>query len=59
MENIIRDQGQINWQVISKKLYLLNDDPDKLFRSAKHCKEHWNCFLSPLVKKGNWTQEED
>jgi hypothetical protein len=31
----------------------------KIFRSAKQCREHWNCYLNPTLKKGPWSMEED
>lgn len=31
----------------------------KIFRSAKQCREHWNCYLNPTLKKGPWNIEED
>jgi hypothetical protein len=30
-----------------------------VYRSAKQCREHWNCYLNPQLKKGPWTIDED
>jgi len=37
----------------------MNEERDKVFRNAKQCREHWNCFLNPALKKGPWKIEED
>jgi hypothetical protein len=46
--------SSINWKVIAEELYRVNESPNKVFRSAKQCREHWNCFLNPSLKKGPW-----
>jgi hypothetical protein len=40
-------------------LYFLNQSENKIFRNAKQCKEHWNCYLNPNLKKGPWKVSED
>lgn len=30
-----------------------------MFRKAKQCREHWSCYLNPVLKKGPWEEEED
>lgn len=44
----------VNWKIVSEKLYKANPLPNKVFRSAKQCREHWNCYLNPQLKKGPW-----
>jgi hypothetical protein len=48
-----------DWKMVSQKLYFLNNRADKIFRNAKQCREHWNCYLNPNLKKGPWKPEED
>jgi hypothetical protein len=45
--------------VISHKLYFLSGRKEKIYRNAKQCREHWNCYLNPSLKKGPWRPEED
>ncbi len=52
-------ETQNNWKSISRVLYLQNNSDDKKYRTAKQCREQWNCYLNPSVKKGPWTIEED
>ena len=37
----------------------MNPNPYKIYRCPKQCREHWNCYLNPNLKKGPWTKEED
>ncbi len=48
-----------DWKMISQRLYFENNRSDKIFRNAKQCREHWNCYLNPNLKKGPWKPEED
>jgi hypothetical protein len=48
-----------DWKEISQELYRLNEDIHKVYRNAKQCREHWTCYLSPLLKKGPWQLHED
>jgi hypothetical protein len=48
-----------DWKDVSQELYNLNEDPKKCYRNAKQCREHWTCYLSPKLKKGPWTLNED
>jgi hypothetical protein len=65
--NIVREQAKESrknievkdWKAVSQKLYKLNTAEDKIFRNAKQCREHWNCYLNPNLKKGPWKAEED
>jgi len=27
---------------------------NKIYRNPKQCREHWNCYLDPNIKKGFW-----
>ena len=54
-----RNHGDQDWNKISQQLYLLNSNPHKIYRNAKQCREHWNCYLNPTIKKGPWSKEED
>jgi hypothetical protein len=55
----IRSSPRINWKTVSERLYELNTAADKVFRTAKQCREHWNCFLNPSIQKGPWSLQED
>jgi len=44
----------LNWKMVAEELYFRNHDEAKVYRSAKQCREHWNCFLNPKLKKGPW-----
>lgn len=64
--NLVKEKGfegknkdAKDWKLISQKLYFLNKRSDKIFRNAKQCREHWNCYLNPNLKKGPWKPEED
>ena len=50
---------KINWKLVSEKLYEKNPSRSKVFRTAKQCREHWNCFLNPTIQKGPWSLQED
>ena len=52
-----RKYGDQDWSVISQRLYFMNTNPNKIYRCAKQCREHWNCYLNPNLKKGPWTKE--
>lgn len=53
------NQDKPNWKNISEKLYENNPNKNKVFRTPKQCREHWNCFLNPAIQKGPWTLQED
>lgn len=42
--------GNKRWSLIAKQLK---------GRLGKQCRERWHNHLDPLVKKSNWTDEED
>jgi hypothetical protein len=46
-----------DWKLISQRLYFLSERTDKIYRNAKQCREHWNCYLNPNLKKGPWRPE--
>ena len=46
----VKKNGAKNWTKCSEFVY---------GRSGKQCREHWNNSLNPVLKKGNWTSEED
>jgi Myb-like DNA-binding domain len=39
----------IQWSDIAKRLFLKNDEI--IFRPGKHCRERWNNYLDPNLKK--------
>ncbi len=41
----------IRWKDVCKKLYLLNENSAKNYRTPKQCKEHWICKLNPNLKR--------
>ena len=49
----------MDWKIISQDLFKKNDNPAKIFRNPKQCKEHWTCYLNPALRKGPWDVEED
>lgn len=55
----IGQEDKINWKLVSEKLYEKNMAKNKVFRTAKQCREHWNCFLNPNIHKGPWSIQED
>lgn len=52
-------ESRNKWNSISKELYIENKDLDKIYRHPKQCREHYNSFLDPEIKKGPWTLQED
>ena len=47
---MIADIGPHQWEHIAQSMP---------FRSGKQCRERWHNQLNPLLKKSNWTVEED
>jgi hypothetical protein len=47
---LVEQLGPSNWTVIADKL---------VHRTGKQCRERYHNHLSPEVKKGEWTEEED
>lgn len=47
------------WNDIAKELFYENPYRYKVYRGGKHCRERWNCFLNPNIKKGLWEKTED
>jgi hypothetical protein len=55
----VTEQGRLHWKVVSQLLYERNPAKNKVFRTPKQCREHWNCFLNPSIHKGPWSPQED
>jgi myb proto-oncogene protein len=55
----VEEFTHLNWKTVAEELYHSNASPSKVFRSSKQCREHWNCFLNPRLKKGPWLASED
>lgn len=55
----VAEQTKIHWKLVSERLYERNPSKSKVFRTAKQCREHWNCFLNPNIHKGPWEPQED
>ena len=47
---LVSEYGDRNWRVISRQM------PN---RTTRQCRERYRNYLSPKVKNGPWTQEED
>ena len=56
---LFRKHGEGDWSLIAQKLYYANTSCHKIYRCPKQCREHWNCYLNPNLKKGPWSKEED
>ena len=54
---LVKENGLNNWKFIAHQLYKRNNDKNKIFRTAKQCKERWTCYENPLIKKGQWNLE--
>lgn len=50
-------KGKINWRAVSFELYQISGG--RYFRNIHHCREKWFNHVNPIVKKGDWTIEED
>jgi hypothetical protein len=55
----VAEQEKVHWKLVSERLYERNPAQSKVFRTAKQCREHWNCFLNPSIQKGPWSIQED
>ena len=51
------EKGEINWRGVSFELFFRSNA--EYFRNINHCREKWFNHLNPIVKKGDWTTEED
>jgi hypothetical protein len=47
---VARSQGKINWRIIAEKV------PN---RTSKQCRERWNHYISPEVRRDNFSNDED
>ena len=59
LEKLVALHGTENWKQISRDLFLKNQAEDRKYRHPKQCKEQWNCYLNPSLKKGPWQPTED
>jgi len=59
LSETVTSSAKINWKLVAEKLFENNSNKNKVFRTAKQCREHWNCFLNPNIQKGPWTIQED
>ena len=50
LTNLIKNFGSENWEFLASFLPR---------RNARQCKERWRMFLSPDIKNGPWSKEED
>lgn len=55
----VAEQVKVHWKLVSERLYERNPAKNKVFRTAKQCREHWSCFLNPSIHKGPWEPQED
>lgn len=54
LKEIVERLGNKSWFEVSKQLYHCEGKRLKIYRSPKHCRERWACYLDPKVKKGPW-----
>lgn len=54
LDQMVKKHGENNWCRVSEELFLKNCLPNKIYRCPKQCREHWNCYLNPQLKKGPW-----
>lgn len=59
LQKLVEEWGTNNWKRISRELYIRNISEERKFRHPKQCREQWNCYLNPVLKKGPWQPEED
>jgi hypothetical protein len=59
LKEVVERLGTKSWFEVSKQLYHHEGKSMKIYRSPKHCRERWACYLDPRVKKGPWNPEED
>lgn len=59
LKEIVERLGNKSWFEVSKQLYHCEGKRLKIYRSPKHCRERWACYLDPKVKKGPWKPSED
>ena len=58
LEELVRCKGSRKWTAIADRI---NETfyEGEVFRTGKHCREHWLNHLDPTLKKGEWTPGED
>lgn len=49
LEAVVRTQGPQNWLLVSQKVG---------GKAPNQCRDRWHNYLSPLVNKGPWTEQE-
>ena len=53
---LVNKHGTTNWTIIANELALIYKSKQ---RNGKQCRERWHNHLDPIVKKDNWTEEEE
>ena len=48
-----------HWLKISKDLHYIQENTNKIYRTAKQCRTRWLCYINPNIKKGHWYVQED
>ena len=56
MKRLVQRYGAKDWKEIALKLQEANLS---ISRKGKQCRERWVDYVSPNVRKGKWTSEED
>lgn len=59
LQKVVKEIGIQDWKKISRLVYYQNPSEDKKYRHPKQCREQWNCYLNPALKKGPWNVDED
>ena len=56
LKRLVQRYGAKDWKEIALKLQEANLS---ISRKGKQCRERWVDYVSPNVRKGKWTSEED
>ncbi len=56
LENLVETHGSKQWDMIATSM---NQHAGINNRTAKMCENRWNLVLSPGMRKGGWTEDED
>lgn len=57
-KNLGLENNKNHWSIVSQRLYLESTSEHRVFRTAKHCRERWNCS-NPDIRKDLWSRKED